>query len=335
LNREDQVTIVTVTHDLDLAGQAAGPIEGRQGADGRPGRCVKRGGSRSLNSLKVGLGLPNADRTLQDGRVLVDIASRAEALGFSSLATLGRIAYPSFEELLTLAAAAAVTQRIGLMTDVLLAPAREPVLLAKQAATLDQISGGRFVLGIGVGNRPDDYSTTGREFKTRGRRLDAELDLMHRAWRGEPVPGTDKAVLPRPVNGHSVPTMYGGRSEHAIERTVRYGIGYTLGGGNPEGLKGMMERVGAAWTEAGRTGKPQFRALGYFALGDEAQEEGRANLMAYYGDYGAGAWQGAVKSAAEAKERVKAFEAAGCDELLLFMTTPSIVQAERLAEAVL
>lgn len=267
--------------------------------------------------------------------MLVELAQRAEQLGFSSVATLGRIAYPNFEELVTLAAAAAVTQRIGLMTDVLLAPAREPVLLAKQAATLDQISGGRFVLGIGVGSRPDDFATTGREFATRGKRLDADLDLMHRAWRGEPVPGTDKPVLPRPVNGHSVPTMFGGRTEHSIARAVRWGIGYTLGGGNPEGLKGMMERVSAAWTEAGRADRPQFRALGYFALGDDAQEDGRANLMAYYGDYGAGAWQGAVKSAAEAQERVKGFEAAGCDELLLFMTSPSIAQAERLAEAVL
>jgi alkanesulfonate monooxygenase SsuD/methylene tetrahydromethanopterin reductase-like flavin-dependent oxidoreductase (luciferase family) len=72
----------------------------------------------------------------------------------------------------TLGAAAAVTERIGLMTDILLAPAREPILLAKQAATLDQISGGRFVLGIGVGARPDDFAVTGFNFKDRGKRLD-------------------------------------------------------------------------------------------------------------------------------------------------------------------
>jgi len=149
------------------------------------------------------------------------------------------------------------------------------------------------------------------------------------------VPGTDLAVTPTPVNGHSVPLMFGGRSDQAITRTVKYGIGYTLGGGSPEGLKAMMERVGAAWKEAGRDGRPEFRALGYFALGDESHAEGQSNLMAYYGDHGAAVWQGAVKTSAEAKERVKAFEAAGCDELLLFMTAPAIAQAERLAEAVL
>jgi alkanesulfonate monooxygenase SsuD/methylene tetrahydromethanopterin reductase-like flavin-dependent oxidoreductase (luciferase family) len=102
---------------------------------------------------------------------------------------------------MTLASAAAVTQRIGLMTDILLAATREPVLLAKQAATLDQISGGRFVLGIGAGARSDDFAVTSHDFRDRGKRLDAALDLMHRAWRGESIPGTAQPVTPSPVNG--------------------------------------------------------------------------------------------------------------------------------------
>jgi len=90
--------------------------------------------------VKIGLGLPNADKSVTNGRLLVDIARRAEALGFSTLATIGRVAYPNYEELVTLAAAAGATERIGLCTDILLAATREPVLLAKQAATLDQIA---------------------------------------------------------------------------------------------------------------------------------------------------------------------------------------------------
>jgi alkanesulfonate monooxygenase SsuD/methylene tetrahydromethanopterin reductase-like flavin-dependent oxidoreductase (luciferase family) len=272
---------------------------------------------------------------LRGGRLLVDIARRADQLGFSSLATIGRIAYPSYDELVTLAAAAGATERIGLMTDVLLAPAREPILLARQAASLDQLSRGRLVLGVGVGARQDDFAAAGFNFHDRGKRLDAALDLMHRAWRGEPVPGADRDVSPRPVNGHSVPVMFGGRVDHSVERVVKYGIGYTQGGGNPEGLKGMMERVNAAWQTAGRPGKPDYRALAYFALGDEVHEEAQANVMDYYGDWGAGVWKGTIKTAEEARERVKAYEAVGCDELLLFMTAPAVVQAERLAEAVL
>lgn len=295
----------------------------------------RRKGSGSLESLKVGLGLPNSDKSLGNGRLLVDIARRAEALGFSSLGTIGRMAYPTYEELITLAAAAAVTERIGLMTDILLATTREPVLLAKQAATLDQISKGRFLLGIGIGGRPDDFIISGFEFKNRGRRMDDALDLMHRAWRGEPIPGTNQPVTPKPLNGHSVPIIFGGYSDAAIARAVKWGIGYTLGGGTPEMLQGMMNRVTAGWTEAGRPGKPEFRALGYYAIGDEVHAEARSNLTEYYSEYGDRVWQGAVKSAAEAKERIKAFEAAGCDEYLLFMAAPGVAQAERLAEAVL
>lgn len=284
--------------------------------------------------MRIGLGLPNADKSLTHGRLLVDVAHRADALGFSTLATLGRVAYPNFEELVTLAAAAAVTARIGLLTDILLAATREPVLLAKQAATLDQVSGGRFVLGIGVGARQDDFAVTGTDFHTRGRRLDAALEVMQRAWRGDAVPGTNQPVTPRPVNG-TVPLMFGGHSDAALARTIKHGIGHTQGGGTPESLKELMDRVNSGWKAAGRSGKPQFRALAYFAIGDEVHEEAESNLVSYYGEFGSRVWQGTVKTAAEAKDRVKAYEQVGADELILFMSAPHLEQAERLAEAVL
>ncbi len=266
--------------------------------------------------------------------MLVEIARRAEALGFSTLGTIGRVGFPTFEELVTLAAAAGATERIGLQTDVLLATTREPVMLAKQAATLDQVSNGRFVLGVGVGGRPDDFTVTGFDLHDRGKRMDAMLDLMHRAWRGETVPGSTEPVTPRPVNGHSVPIIIGGHSERALARIGKYGIGFTLGGGTPEQLAAMMERVTSIWNGAGRPGKPEFRALGYFALGDEVAGEAESNVKDYYGDYGPRVWAGAVKTAEEAWQRVSAFEQVGCDELILFMAAPSVSQVERLAEAV-
>jgi alkanesulfonate monooxygenase SsuD/methylene tetrahydromethanopterin reductase-like flavin-dependent oxidoreductase (luciferase family) len=284
--------------------------------------------------VKIGLGLPNAAASLARGAVLVDIARQAEELGFSTLGTIGRVAFPSFEELVTLAAAAGATEKIGLFTNILLAATREPVLLAKQAASLDQISGGRFVLGIGAGGRTDDFTVTGTDFKTRGRRLNADLDLMHLAWRGEPVPGTNQTASPRPTNGVSVPLMFGGRSDAAIARTVKYGIGYTQGGGTPESLQAMMERVNSAWQASGRSDKPLFRALAYFALGDEVHQEAEANLLQYYADFGSRVWQGTIKGAAEAKETVKAYEMTGVDELIFTMSVPHLDQVERLAKAV-
>ena len=285
--------------------------------------------------MKIGLGLPNATVSTPNGRVLVEFARRAEALGFSSLATIGRVAYPNYEELVTLAAAAGATERIGLFTDVLLGPTREPALLAKEAATLDQVSGGRFVLGAGVGSRTDDFAVTGMGHRDRGRRWERALELMHAAWRGEPVPGSTRPICPRPTNGSSVPMMFGGGAEQAVARVVRYGIGHTMGGGDPNALAQMKQRVDEAWQTAGRGGRPQYRALSYFVFGDEAQAEAEHNIRDYYGDWGERVWYGALKDPAAARERLAAFEAVGCDEVVLFAAAPRLDQVERLAEAVL
>src|SRR5919107_2171958 len=114
--------------------------------------------------MDIGIGLPNAVRGV-DRRGIVDWARRAEEAGFSSLGTIDRLAYPNFESLIALAAAAAVTERVRLVTDILLAPTRPARLLAKQAATIDQLSGGRLTLGLAVGGRADDFEAVGVDFQ--------------------------------------------------------------------------------------------------------------------------------------------------------------------------
>src|ERR687885_1067028 len=122
--------------------------------------------------MDIGIGLPNAVRGV-DRAGIVDWARRAEAAGFASLGTLDRIAYPNYESLIALAAAAAVTERIRLVTDILIAPLRtNTALLAKQTATVDHLSGGRLELGLAVGGRPDDYEASGVDFNARGRIFD-------------------------------------------------------------------------------------------------------------------------------------------------------------------
>src|SRR5919106_934092 len=168
--------------------------------------------------MRIGIGLPNTVPGAP-GRLLVDWAARAEARGFSALATLDRFAYPSYESLVSLAAAGAVTERIGLVTNILLAPTRSPVLLAKESASVDQISGGRLTLGLAVGSRKDDFEASEREFEERGRRFDDELKLMHDAWKGNPViGGCDQPVTPTPANGTNVPIIFGGNSDQTVER---------------------------------------------------------------------------------------------------------------------
>src|SRR4051794_40673279 len=111
--------------------------------------------------MKIGIGLPNTVPGTQGGD-LRDWAIRAEAAGFSTLGTIDRIVYANHESLIALSYAAAVTDRIGLLTSVLLGPLRSNnALLAKQAASLDILSGGRLTLGLAVGGREDDYDVSG------------------------------------------------------------------------------------------------------------------------------------------------------------------------------
>src|SRR5437588_236622 len=159
--------------------------------------------------MDVGIGLPNTIPGT-DGAALIGWAKRAEARGFSSLATIGRVIWPGYEELVALAAAAGATERIGLLSNVMIGPARNTVLLANQAASLDRLSGGRFTLGVGVGWRTDDYEAAGLDYHSRGRLLDEQLAELAAAWRGEHIGGTPKRVGPEPTRERGVPVLVGG-----------------------------------------------------------------------------------------------------------------------------
>jgi alkanesulfonate monooxygenase SsuD/methylene tetrahydromethanopterin reductase-like flavin-dependent oxidoreductase (luciferase family) len=273
------------------------------------------------------------------GRDLVEWARRADARGFSTLCTIGRIAYPGHDELTALAAAAAVTERIGLMTNILLAPLYNPVLLAKQAATVESLSGGRFTLGIAVGGRQDDYDVVGATFSDRGARLDEALEVMTAAWRSELVSGASRPVTPPLPRADGVPLMFGGTGPKAIQRVVRHGIGWTAGGAPPEAAGGFARQVREAWAEAGRDGEPHIAALAYFGLGDQAADGAGRYLMDYYafvGDTIAKAIAGSALISVDAiRSTIGAFTDAGVDELMLCGTIPEPDQVDLLADAAL
>ena len=285
--------------------------------------------------MDIGIGIPNAV-PWATGPDLVEWARRADTNGFASVATLGRVAYPNHDDLTVLAAAAAATERITLMTDVLLAPTHNPVLLAKQAATVDSISGGRLRLGIAVGRREEDYEVTGQSYHDRGRRLNDALETMTALWSGGPAAGAERAVLPH--NGRPRPApelVIGGTSDRTIERVIRFGSGWTAGGAPPDRVHEFADRVRAAWAAAGRQGEPSIHALRYFALGNAA-DEGRRYLLDYYASLGpaaAGIADSMLTSAHGIAAAVAEYEGAGVDELILFGTVPDPGQVDLLAQA--
>ena len=278
--------------------------------------------------MDVGIGLPNAVRGV-DRRGIVEWARRAEAAGFSSLGTIDRIAYPNYESLIALAAAAAVTERIRLVTDILIAPLRtNTALLAKQAATIDNLSEGRLVLGLAVGGREDDYEISGADFGSRGKTFDRQLEELGALWRGE------RGVGPRPARGDRPTVLIGGSSDVAFRRAARYADGWTLGGGTPDAFAEGREKLRAAWAAEGRDGEPRTMVLFYFALGDDAEAAARASLGDYYGFLGEYADQivaGAAKDEDAVKGYLSAFEQAGVDEVICFPTSTDPEQVDLLA----
>ena len=280
--------------------------------------------------MEIGIGLPNAVRGV-DRRGVVDWAVHAEKAGFSSLGALDRIAYPNYESLICLAAAAAVTERIRLMTDILIAPLRSnTALFAKQAATIDNLSAGRLVLGVAVGGREDDYQLSELDFHTRGAVFERQLEELTDLWAGD-------SVGPDPANGQRPTLLIGGTTDRAFRRAAQYADGRTLGGGTPEAFSAGLGKLRDAWQAADREGEPRAMALLYFVLGDDAQRIAQQSLGDYYGFLGDNA-QRVVASAAKDAETVNtylsAFEHAGADEVICFPASSDPAQVELLAEAV-
>jgi alkanesulfonate monooxygenase SsuD/methylene tetrahydromethanopterin reductase-like flavin-dependent oxidoreductase (luciferase family) len=282
--------------------------------------------------MDVGIGLPNAVRGV-DRAGIVEWSRRAEEAGFSSLGTIDRVVYPNYESLVSLAAAAAVTERIRLTTDILIAPIRSnTALLAKQAATIDALSGGRLTLGLAVGGRPDDFEVSGVDFHARGRIFEDQLDELRAVWRQE------RGVGPAPARNNGPTVLVGGYSEMSFRRAARYADGWTLGGGTPEMFAQGLEQLNAAWSQAGRKGKPRTLALFYFSLGSDGERAARENLGDYYawlGDYAEQIVASAAKDAETVRQYLSAFEGAGCDEVICFPASADDGQVELLAEAAL
>ncbi len=238
-----------------------------------------------------------------EGAGALAMARAAEESGFESIWTVEHVVVPSGydsrypydpsgkmpggeefaipDPLVWLSFVAGATSTIRLATGILIVPQRNPVVLAKEVATLDHLSGGRVELGIGVGWLEEEFDAIGVPFRERGKRTDDNIAAMRALWsetkashHSEFIDFDDCISLPHPVNG-SVPIHVGGHTEIAARRAGRLGDGFFPGTGSPEELASLFEVVRETATEHGRDPSAIELTAGG-ALGDGAVEATKA-----------------------------------------------------------
>lgn len=285
--------------------------------------------------MKLGIGLPNHIADVP-GPAVVQWARRAEELGFESVATIDRLFSSGVDSLIALATAAGVTDELILVTNVLLAPMYPVIPLAKQLVSLAQVSGGRVAVGLGVGNRRDEYAGTGADFQRRGRTLDTQVERLRSLWAGERL-ADDTALCAAPVR---IPLLFGGRSAATVRRVVATGDGWAAGAvRHYEEQAALAARIGAGWRDAGRPARPYLQASVNFGLGPaDVVAAGRDHLARYYAfapGYAQVNVADMVCSAADARDTVSRYRDLGFDRVLFHPTSASVEQVDYLADAIL
>jgi alkanesulfonate monooxygenase SsuD/methylene tetrahydromethanopterin reductase-like flavin-dependent oxidoreductase (luciferase family) len=292
--------------------------------------------------MQIGMNLPVMVPGL-DRRTVLEWCRRIDAGPYSTLAAGERITFPNPEVMVTLSVAAAATERVTLAFTVVVLPLHHSaVLLAKQVATLDVLSGGRVVLGVGVGARHEDYSAAGQPFDSRRlRRMERQVALMRRVWAGENVvDGALRPVEPVPLQAGGPPLWAGALAADSIRRAAAWadGIcGFSFGPSSDE-VAFAWDTARQAWRDAGRTQPPRLVGSCWFALGPNARAQLDEYLYRYLNFMGADvarimAKQVRTDSPAALRRVVADLAALGTDELLLVPTTSDPEELDRVADA--
>lgn len=307
-----------------------------------------------MAATRVGIGLPTMIPGVAAERV-ADWARQAEAGPFASLATGELLTSQAWDPLIALAHAASQTQRIRLLTNVLVLPLHNAGVLAKQVASLDVASAGRLWLGVGVGARkPVIDGRTGSASATRdlpdfdvapapidGRyeRFAEQIEYMQRIWRGERLVGP-LSVGPIPTRSSGPPLLIGGYSRELLSAATHWAAGLTAFGFSPDVARIARDFhvFREAWKTAGREGQPELIATHFFALGPDADEGTARYLERHYTHADAETrahFQRAILTTTEARLRDIFVELAdaGATEVIPIPMMPGLDQIDRLAEA--
>jgi alkanesulfonate monooxygenase SsuD/methylene tetrahydromethanopterin reductase-like flavin-dependent oxidoreductase (luciferase family) len=288
--------------------------------------------------MRLGIGLPNTMATEVDRTLMLDWARLADEAGFEVLGTIDKPNYDSWDPLTTLAGVAGVTDRIRLATTIVQLPNRNEVLVAKQAAVVDQLSGGRLTLGVAQGGREDDYEVFGASFRGRSDAFERKVERIREIWANARRSDHDTGVVgPAPVQDPGPPIWIGAGQPKAVERAARVGDGFLFGTAGPQP---MAERAPAIREQFAANGKPdaEIAGLAYVGVGDDAQaalDEAAHHVIRYYGHL----WTEPTNlihhgPAAKIADEVAAY-ADAIDVLIVFPEIPRLDQVAQLAEHVL
>jgi len=261
---------------------------------------------------------------------------------WSSLAVPERVTYPSHSWIVELSAAAAITQRVRLWTTIIVLPAHDAVDVAKQLASVDQLSAGRLTVGIGVGGREHDYRAIDGNFDRRWSRMDEQVETMRRVWSGEPPFDGADPVGPPPIQAGGPPFVAGAMGPKALARAAKWAIGVddgsTVFGIDPAATEAAFTRIREAWSAEGRSDAPHISASLWYALGDGAQErlyDYGYSYMKIFGEEVGTMMAGmlSTSTAESLRQSVSTLESLGCDELFLVPTTTDVTELNRTRDA--
>lgn len=292
--------------------------------------------------MKVGMNLPVMAPGLT--RELVrQWCRRVDSGPYSSIASGERIAFSNPEVMVTLSCAAAWTERVKIAFHVAVPPLHDPVMLAKQVATLDVLSGGRVCLGVGTGAREEDYRAVSAPWDNRLlSRLEQSVSVMRAVWDGtHAIEAASGRVEPAPLQRGGPPIYAGVLMPNAITRAAKWadGISGFSFGPSEEDIRMRFEAAREAWGAAGRTEPPKLVTGFWFALGSDSSAQMTSYLERYLAFVGEGAGSAlapniSAKSPEALRDALLLCRELGADEVLLVPTSTDPAEADRAAEVI-
>jgi len=264
---------------------------------------------------------------------------------WSSLALGERITFVNPEFMTSLAACAAWTERVELISTISVLTMHNPVLMAKQFATIDVISNGRLTVGIGTGGRKEDYESIGADWANhRMAKLEENANIMRRVWKGDPsvLPKAKRIVEPLPVQANGPKILTGAIGPKSIAAAARYADGLSGFSMLPSinDIRNSFEQFTAAWQAQGRTGKPRLIASFWYGIDTKGKEQMVKHLERYMNfmpkDISSqliphAGFNGSINDLKDFLQEIKKL---GADDVILAPTSTDIEEIKRIARVI-